>query len=315
LAELKNEFAWSKSRDGTLQECPRQYYFRYYGGWGGWKVGAPERTRRLYVLGKLQTRAMWAGSTVHGCVERTLRNLRRGIDVLNPEKIARLAIGQMRAGYRSSREGKYRDNPKSCALFEHEYGLAVSDEQWRQTARDVEACLHTFYTSDLFARLRALSRDAWLEVEEFSSFMLDGVKVWAVIDCSFRDGALVDIYDWKTGRREAEESTVQLKCYALYAHATWGVSFENVRVAEYYLLNNHVRDHRVTEGDVEDARAYIRGSVEDMRSLLVDVTHNEPLAERAFEKTDDTRRCRRCNFVGACRPEVAEALRAVPQAR
>jgi len=309
LAELTNDFAWSKSRDEAFQACPRQYYFKYYGFWGGWEYSAPERTRQLYVLSKLQSRPMWAGATVHSCIERTLKNLRRGIDVLNPEKIIEVTISQMRDGFKSSREGTYWDKPKTCALFEHEYGLPVPDAAWRQTAEDVKACLHSFYTSDLFARLRALARDAWLEVEEFSSFTLDGVKVWAVIDCSFRDGALVDIYDWKTGRSVREQSTIQLKCYAIYAHETWGVLIENVRVAEYYLMADSVRDYRVTASDVEDTRAYIRGSVADMRSLLADVTHNEPLAESAFEKTDDRKTCRRCNFVGVCRRELVAEMR------
>ena len=308
MGELKNEFAWSKSRDESLKTCPRQYYFNYYGKWGGWEYGAQERTRQLYVLSKLQTRPMWAGSVVHSCIERTLKNLRRGIDVLNPQKIIEVTVSQMREGYKSSRAKKYRANPKSCALFEHEYGVPVSDEEWRQTAEDVRTCLHTFYTSDLFARLRAVPREAWLEVEEFSSFTLDGVKVWAVIDCSFRDGALVDIYDWKTGRNLAEESTVQLKCYALYAHETWGVALDNVRIAEYYLLPNELQDYRVAAGDAADARTYILGSVADMQSLLADVDANVPLAEEAFVKTDKPRGCRRCNFVRVCRPDVAAEL-------
>ncbi|MFW6163253.1 MAG: PD-(D/E)XK nuclease family protein, partial [Planctomycetota bacterium] len=190
------------------------------------------------------------------------------------------------------------------------YELPVSDEAWRQTAEDVRCCLETFYTSELFARLRAVPRTAWLEVEEFSSFLLDGVKVWAVIDCSFRDGQLVDIYDWKTGRRVAEEGTLQLQCYALYAHQTWGTAIDNVRLAEYYLLLDHIQDYQVTASDIEDARAYILGSVEDMQSLVADVAHNVPLAEEAFTKTEDLRECRRCNYVGLCRPEVAASLKA-----
>jgi len=309
VAELTNDFTWSQSRDRVFQACPRQYWFKCYGFWGGWERDADERTRRIYVLTKLQTRQMWAGSVVHACIERTLKNLRRGIDVLEPQKIIEVAIAGMREDFKWSRERRYWQKPKSCALFEHEYGVPVPDEQWRETAEGVKTCLHTFYTSELFARLRAVPREDWLEVEDFSSFMLDGVKVWAVIDCSFRDGGLVDIYDWKTGRTVAEKGTIQLQCYALYAHQTWGVAIDNVRVAEYYLLLDRIQDYTVSESDVADARAYILGSVADMQSLLADVEANEPLAESAFTKTDNQRECRRCNFVGLCRPEVAEALK------
>ena len=312
MAELTNDFSWSQSRDRTFQACLRRYYYAYYAFWGGWKHDADERTRRLYVLKKLQTRQMWAGSVVHACIERTLKNLRRGIDVLEPQKIIELTIARMRDDFKWSRAQRYWGKPKSCALFEHEYGLAVADEQWRQTAEDVKRCLHTFYTSELFARLRAVPRAEWLEVEEFSSLALDGVKVWAVIDCSFRDAELVDIYDWKTGRQVAEKGTLQLQCYALYAHQTWGVAIENVRIAEYYLLLDRVQDYTVSASDIEDARAYIQGSVADMQSLLADVAANEPLAESAFTRTDESRECSRCNFVGLCRPEIALALKGAP---
>jgi len=185
----------------------------------------------------------------------------------------------------------------------------VPAERWRQTAADVETCLHNFYQSDLFARLRALPRDAWLQIEELDQFTLDGVPIWAKIDCSFRDGAEVDICDWKTGRSLAEKNTLQLVCYSLYAREKWGAAIENVHPCEFYLLVDRIQDYRVTGADVEDARAYIRGSVADMQSLLADLGRNEPLAEGAFEKTDNRRACLRCNFVGMCRPEVLPEVR------
>lgn len=312
MAELKNEFAWSQSRDDTLKTCPRQYYFQYYASWGGWEATAPERVRRLYVLKQLKTRAIWAGERVHGCIERSLKNLSRGIAVLSPDEIAEVTLSQMREDYRSSLAKTYWKRPKTCALFEHEYAVPVAREDWQRTADDVRACLHTFYTSPLFAELRAVPRDAWLQVEELDKFDLDGIRVWAKVDCAVQEGALVRIWDWKTGRSLAEASTLQLVCYSLYAQAKWGTASENVRPAEFYLLVNRLQEYQVRPGDIEDARQYIRASVADMRSLLADVARNEPLAENAFEKTDDTRPCLRCNFLGLCRPELLPRLHGAP---
>jgi len=309
VAELKNEFAWSKSRDDTLKTCPRQYYYQYYGSWGGWEATAPERIRQLYVLKQLKTRPMWAGERVHSCIERSLNNLRRGIALLSPDKAAEVTLAQMREDYRSSQQGTYWKRPKSCALFEHEYGVPVPREDWQRTAEDVRTCLHTFYTSEVFADLRAVPRDNWLQVEELDKFELDGVRIWAKIDCSHREGAAARIWDWKTGRSLAEASTLQLVCYSLHAHAKWGTAIENVLPAEFYLLVNRIQRYQVKAGDVEDARAYIHASVADMRSLLADVAANEPLAEGAFQKTDDARSCLRCNFIGPCRPDLLPRLR------
>ena len=307
MAQLKNEFSWSKSRDEKFKTCPRQYYCQYYGSWGGWDATAPEGTRHLYVLKQLVTRYMWVGSVVHGCIERSLKNLSRGIEVLTPERIIETTLAGMREDFRSSRSKTYWTRPKSCALFEHEYALDVPDDAWRKTADDVRECLHNFYTSDLFASLRALPRKSWLEIEELDKFDVDGVKVWAKIDCSHRDDGSARIIDWKTGRSMGEENTLQLVCYALYGHQKWGLPVESITTAECYLLPMRVNEYRVSAGDIDDARAYIRGSVADMQSLLADVTHNEPLAEAAFEKTTHDRVCLRCNFLRLCRPELLEA--------
>ena len=306
MAELQNTFSWSKSRDETFQACPRRYYFQYYGSWGGWDATAPERVRQLYVLKQLVTRQMWAGSVVHDCIERTVKNLRRGIDVLNPEQIAEATLARMRDDFRSSRAGNYWKMPKTCALFEHEYKIDVSREQWQGTASDVKDCLHNFYTSELFATLRSLPRESWLGIEELDQFALDDVPIWAKIDCACRQEQRVRIIDWKSGRSMADQNTLQLVCYALYAHHKWSVPLGNIVTTECYLLPMRTNDYIVAEGDVADARTTIRGSVADMRSLLADVTHNEPLAEGAFEKTTNERACRRCKFLRLCRPDLLE---------
>jgi len=50
MTELRNDFSWSKSRDEIFQTYPRQYYFNYYGYWGGWSKDTPERIKRIYIL-------------------------------------------------------------------------------------------------------------------------------------------------------------------------------------------------------------------------------------------------------------------------
>ncbi len=176
MNEFRNEFSWSKSRDEIFQTCPRQYYFNYYAYWGGWEKDAPERTRQIYVLKKLKNRYMWAGEKVHGCIKHTLINLRRGISVLDVDDIISITINQMREEFRSSRERRYHVYPKTCALFEHEYELDLADDQWKAVVEEVEQCLRNFYRSEIFSMLKEITRERWLEVEDFSFFYLDETK-------------------------------------------------------------------------------------------------------------------------------------------
>jgi hypothetical protein len=300
MSEIRNEFSWSKSRDEVFQTCPRQYYLNYYAYWGGWEKDAPERTRQIYILRNLKTRYMWAGAKVHECIRRTLRNLQRGIPILDVNQIVSITINQMRDEFRSSRERRYCVNPKTCALFEHEYEVELPDQQWKAVADDVEQCLRNFYSSETFAMLKQLPREAWLGIEDFSFFHLDGVRIWSVIDCSFRTGEGATILDWKTGRATDEDLSLQLFCYAMYGVEKWGIKPEKIKLVEYNLLSDQSTEFSVTAKEIDGTKAYIRGSIADMQSLLVDVESNVPKEERFFKKVEDEKIRDRCNFRKVC---------------
>jgi hypothetical protein len=207
----------------------------------------------------------------------------------------------MRDDFRSSRAKRYLSAPKTCVLFEHEYEMALSDDQWKSVANDVEQCLRNFYSSEIFAMLKELPTESWLEIEDYSFFKLDGTKVWVVLDCSFRSEDVVTIIDWKTGRGTSIDLSLQLSCYAMYAMQKWGLAPKNIRLIEYNLLSGQRGEFSVTEGEIAETWAYIKGSIADMESLLIDVENNVPKEERFFKKIEDAKLRDRCNFRKICK--------------
>jgi len=304
MTELKNEFSWSKTRDEVFKTCLRQYWFAYYGYWNGWLENALERIHQIYILKNLKNRYIWAGEKVHECIQRSLNNIRRGIKVLPTDEIVSITLDQMRAEYRSSRSKNYLKNPKTCALFEHEYGIEVADDQWKEMAGNVETCLRNFYASDIYDGLKSHRKEGWLEVEEFSSFHLDNIKINLAIDCAINEGDDVYLYDWKTGKSISEDLSIQLACYALYAMEKWQVHPESLRIIEYNLSFDKSNWFSITHGEVENIKGYIKGSIKDMQSLLTDVGNNVPLEEEGFGKVEDDRVSLRCNFRGVCKPSL-----------
>jgi CRISPR/Cas system-associated exonuclease Cas4 (RecB family) len=302
---LVNEFSWSKSREATFSECKRRYWFQYYGSWGGWEAAAGTRCRDIYILKQLATRQQWAGTVVHEAIERSLKNHRASPKPLavDVDEIVRITLQQMRAGFKSSREGVYRARPKSCALFEHEYAVPVPDEEWGRTAEIVERCLRTFYASALYARILDLRREDWLEIEERSSFELEGVKILVVLDFCYRLGDTIGIVDWKTGSSDERDNRAQLSCYAAYAGQKWSVPPEKVRATEFNLNRNELLEHTLSAEDIERTLDFIRGSAGDMKRLLRDPGVNVAL-EEDFPKVDDARVCRRCSYFRVCEPNV-----------
>jgi CRISPR/Cas system-associated exonuclease Cas4 (RecB family) len=302
--EFKNSFVWSVSRDSVFLECPRKYYFNYYGFWSGWEPDAPERVRELYVLKQLKNRSIWAGQVVHDCIKRSLDNLARGIPVLPLKEILSITRDRMRQDFRSSRRKLYRVNPKSnCGLFEHEYELDVPDERWRETADHVELCLSNYYRSDVYERFSRLDQGDFLEIEKFSGFDLDGVKVVIKLDCASRERDRIIVWDWKTGRSEPAGLSFQMACYAYYASRAFGIPVGHVLTRRFELFSNRLFEETVSEGSLEELLAYIRGSIKDMLSLLDDPRTNTANEEN-FSKVEKKQVCSRCNFFKVCRPNV-----------
>lgn len=141
-------------------------------------------------------------------------------------------------------------------------------------ANNVETCLRNFYASDIYDGLKSHSRDGWLEVEGFSSFHLDNTRINLAIDCAIKERDEIYLYDWKTGKSLSEDLSIQLACYALYAMEKWHVHPESLRIIEYNLSFDKSNWFSITHGEVEDIKGYIKGSIKDMQSLLLDVENN-----------------------------------------
>ena len=93
---------------------------------------------------------------------------------------------------------------------------------------------------------------------------------------------------------------MQLSCYAMYAMDKWGIDPENVKLIEYNLLANQGAEFIVGASEIENTKTYIKGSIADMQSLLVDVEENVPKEEAAFQKVEDEKVRTSCNFRKVC---------------
>jgi hypothetical protein len=303
MAELVNEFSWSRSRDNTFQDCRRKYFYHYYGAWGGWDAGAAEEVRRLYVLKQLSTRQQWAGRVVHDAVEMAFHAFAQGRDIPVEPFVADV-IERMRADWRSSKAARYRESPKTPALFEHEYQVDLKPEVWQALSGNVARCLRNFFRLPLLAAIRKTAPEHW-SIEHWSKvFDFEGTAVWVAPDFGFwtEEGRLA-LVDWKSGGANGEGAAFQLGCYALYAHEVLGVPPAKVDLFEANLREPLITPHHWSDERLEEIKERLRLSIRSMKAYLVDPEAN--VADIAgFEKTEELRICRWCNFRAVCRPEL-----------
>ena len=270
MTTFKNEFSWSVSRDAIFRKCHRMYYFQYYGSWEGWEIDADDRTRMIYILKQLQNRQMWAGKKVHECIENVIMEIQEGINKIDVLQKMENTLDLMRKEFLSSKNKKYLTDPKTCALFEHEYDLAVPETEWKSNADNVVECLKLFFDSEVYKEILKLTENQWLEMEQFSYFYLNDIKIYAVLDFAFRRNDKIIIYDWKTGKEDTEKDRFQLACYGLFAIQKWDIKSENVILTDYFLSNGKQNEYNFKNFELDQLQDKIKNSIVEMKDKLDD---------------------------------------------
>ena len=313
MKPIENVFSWSVSRHRVFTECPRQYYYRHYGSWGGWDESCDPRTRLIYVLKQLGNRFTLAGHVVHEVVADALNRHRYGCDMTLEEAKAS-ALERLREAFKQSRAGAYRDAPKEAkGLFEHEYSLPVSDNEWRRMKDRVMTCLDHFYASEIRDIILKVGIENWLPIDVMDSFAFEGVTVYVAPDFAIRNmqgNAL--LIDWKTGRSDSGDDRIQIVCYGLFAREKWGIEPERAVGELHYLLTRQHAIVTLDEASLAEGLELMRASMRGMRDLLADPERNLAV-EDDFPRTENLARCEHCNFRKVCRPEwPEESLAHVP---
>ncbi len=303
MADLVNEFTWSKSRHEKFEDCLRAYFYQYYGSWGGWDAPLGSPTRELYVLKKLSSRWQWAGSVVHDALKQMLDRARRTGEFRPLDDLLSRVRQRARMEWSTSREKSYwREPSRAVGLVEHEYAEPVPSQEWKRIWDEViEGSLRSFYASEAFARVQATPRERWLAVDELDSWTFEGTKIWVAVDFAFADAdGVVHVVDWKTGRERGVDHT-QVGIYALYAQQKWRVPADAV-TGELVYLAGPAADRvtvRVDPPALASCQDQMRRSIASMQARLEDPARNVAALSR-FPQHDDRDHCRRCPFRRPC---------------
>jgi hypothetical protein len=246
---------------------------------------------------------MWAGRIVHDAIEMALNIFREGHDVPVDPFIDDV-VERMRGEWRGSRDGRYRERPKTLALFEHEYALDLKPEVWQMVRGGVVNCLRNFFRLTLLAEIRRTAPEHW-SIEHWSKvFDFEGTAMWIAPDFGYWNAAgRLTLVDWKTGGATPDATAFQLGCYALYAREMLGVKPEQVDLLEVNLREPTVTPLTWDDARLDEVRGQLRLSIRSMRAYLADPAANLARQED-FEKTEELRICRWCNFRAVCRPEL-----------
>ena len=300
MSTFKNEFSWSKSRDEIFRECQRKYYYGKYGFWDGWNFNANPDIREVYILKQLKSRYMWKGEVVHHIVSEIIKDLDEERHHPLDYYLSSLKT-RMRNDYRMSANRRYRQYPKkTVGLFEHEYNIVVSDEEWLKLYESAESCIKNFFNSSFYQSCHNKNTAIVLQNEKTEKFTFDNTTIWVKLDLVLKENSEVTIIDWKTGRFPDNDFSIQLGCYCLYAMQKWDLTSDKISAIEANLNILQNITYKIDEDMLNRVQSYMKNSISSMKKLLYDPKNNIARKED-FNCTDNEKACRMCNFKKICK--------------
>lgn len=320
MGDIRNEFTFSASRARTIGECPRRYFLKVYGSWGGWDREASDRSKMLYALNKGTSAAGLVGNIVHAISAAAVQAANSGMDdMLEIEEVER-AHKRFDAVVQDARDERWKGDPKGRPLLTDLFYVSDDAEDRIATMRErLERCITSLFDSRYLSavrrglvagKIKLLAAD---DVRQRLPVNIGGetVEVFIGMDlCTSTEPAggpkRYGIGETKTGRVNPADKK-QVGLYAAALAETTGADPEQITVTTMYLEQGTEPQVRATTEMVEQGLQYVVDGARRVRELLVnrDTQINEPLPEEAW-KAHVGRGCKWCDQRAAC-PAYQEA--------
>ena len=214
-----------------------------------------ENRNDIDVLRQLTGLEEWQGNLIHFALHRflipVLRNEKRFIP---EEELLNQTLDLMQKQYDFSAHKRYREYGMTrwtggetyLALREHEFDIAVTQEDLKRIADTIRQCYAYLYANSELVRF--LRQGSWFSSEKSIAFDREGVSVKTKLDLVV--GYFADyqpkmaVIDWKVGRSQTSNYSAQLRLYAIAALVQWPkYSMNNLTLMEINLLQGYVLEH------------------------------------------------------------------------
>lgn len=307
LARVLDGVEWSYSRRNLLEQCPRRYYFEYFGANSRYARNEPLKAE-LRRLKQLQSRYERAGEIVHLVIRSYFRRAQSGETFALPRMLswarqlfeADIAFSRQAGSVTAPTPSKF----PPALLSEYFHCDPDADAACAASLDTIDRSLRSFAESTVFARIRQTARHPQTGSELRFKLRMAGCRISGVVDLAANTKGMPGIVDWKTGQTTAgDDDSLQLAVYAIWGGRHFGCAPEDVRVFKAYLLPEKLIPFRSSSQALKLARARI---VQDAERMAAVHHYGKQGVMRAFTACAQTRVCRLCRFRSVC-PEGKEA--------
>jgi len=300
------EWSWSHSRRQTFQECPRMYFWQYYGSHNGWEDSASELARKAYRLKQLGSLPLEIGNAIHSAAAFAIQSARSSGGIPSLDTLHTKTRNDLNRAYQESqdRDAWARRPRYRKMLHEFYYGTGLSDRAIEEARQRLSTCLANLLACQSFREGIAAPHVEVREVERLDTFDFHGTPIYGVPDMLYRLGDDTWIVtDWKTGQENVHWN--QLGVYALYVQQRYGVPAPNILARIEWLATGRTDEHAFSQDELEACKVSILDSLTGMQRYLLEPDVNRPREREAFPLKEDVSLCRYCKFYELNEQELA----------
>lgn len=294
----QQKFSWSLSRDNLLSSCEKKYGYHYYVAQNGWSFKASKQAQKAFQLKKLATPEMLAGKIIHELIEDVFRALLDLKHVPSEKELFDKFGSLLREEYKKNKD----------SLFHNHY--EETNDSLEEIIERYSAVFSNFFQSNTWKMVTddPSSYDV-VSFEEFETFEIDDVTIYAIMDLVIHDigNDLYYIIDWKTGKK-GYHGTAQLMLYKIHFLS----KHEDIESERVFCVNEYLRlnDYVIFNPEEEELQHLLNSmflpSVERMKGLLTSVESNTPMPIEMFKGCNVRAVCELCNFKEMCKPKILE---------
>lgn len=302
-APESNLSEWSYSRRETLEQCPRKYYYQYYGS-NLTKAKDDPQKKKLHFLKALQNRHLRTGGILHLVIKTYLNKLQQGEEwTLDP--LLRWARKLYRTDLEYSRRYKHgtplsdKKHPPAL-LLEFYYGLPNAESLCAAAEKRLITALTNFITSQNLAQFRSGAGKASALIEESARLKASRFTLSGKVDLAYWEGTRIVIVDWKIGSAGSSDDSLQMLAYAWWAKQEFKCLSDCITPHRVHLADNTVSTFNVSEKGLTRVEARILQDLERMQEA--DNYGRRGLVE-AFTPCAQSKVCALCPFQEVCPKE------------
>jgi hypothetical protein len=258
---------WSYSKRGTLEQCPRRYYYTYYAAKRRNIVQDPQ----AHLLSHLQNRHERIGQILHLVISTFLRKARSG-DVWTTNRLTNWAESLFSKDCDYSQRLKIEDGTvlvdnNTVVLQEFYYRETDAEALCTTAGQRLVNAVAEFAENRAFAVLRESGMDPEASIE--LPIKVGGLPcvVNGRIDLAYQENDDIVVVDWKTGGTQGGDDSLQLATYGMWSISRYKTSPGNIRIHKALLIDGNLTTARIDDKMLARARARIIQDAELMATL------------------------------------------------